>query len=371
MKLKKILFVLPTLSAGGSENYTFRFIKHNLKEFDFHVLSLNSERGDLYIQFENLNIPIYHQSLGYFNLKKMKSFYSLLKENNYDTICTFNGNFGGISLTIAKYAGVKNRLAFYRRSTNAFGNNVLKLLYNTFVSGLVRKNANIILSNSEAAFKNFHSDIYQKNKKYKVIRNGVSANDFNIARSKEEAREALGLDQNIFIIGHVGRYDPAKNHETIFKVIQKFKEDNDNVKVKFVFCGKGTDSEQFLNQLKVKGIEDIVVALGLRNDLPLVYKALDVFYFPSITEGQPNALIEAMISGLPVVTSNIPPILEALPEAASVSTLDPKNVNAAFKILKCFYNNDIDEILYQHQKWAILNFDPILRFNEFKNILSK
>lgn len=365
--MSKVLFILPTLSAGGAENYALRFIKHYLNDFEFHVLSVNENKGDLHEEFKSLNIKLLYQSIGYFDPKKTHVFYKLLKKYNYNVVVSFTGNFSGLPLTLAKYAGVKNRIVFHRRSTNAFGNNPIKLFYNKVSNLLLRKNATKILSNSETALKNFYGNTYQRNSKYKIIKNGVSAADFNSAISKEEARKKLDLPLNDFIIGHVGRYDPAKNHETIFKVIKQLKEQDKMFS--FVFCGKGTDSDLFSHELKKYGIQDVVIALGLISNVPVLYKALDVFYFPSITEGQPNALIEAMISGLPVVTSNIEPILDSLPDNAKELTLPPTDVLKASEALSFFLNNTVEKKKYVHQQWAIKNFDVTTNFNKFKKLL--
>lgn len=365
--MTKVLFILPTFSAGGAENYALRFIKHCRKDFDFHVLSVNQNEGDLENEFVALNIPMFYQSTGYFNLKKIKTFYKFFKKQEYDTIVSFTGNFSGLPLTIARYAGVKNRIVFHRRSTNAFGKNPIKLIYNKAANLLLRKNATIILSNSQAAFNNFYKYVYKNNPRYHIIKNGVDSNEFDILTSKQEARKLLKLPQERYIVGHVGRFDPAKNHQTIFEVIKCLKSSCDNMI--FVFCGRGTDSEAFQNQIKYHQLEDIVINLGMRRDLPLVYKSMDVFYFPSITEGQPNALIEAMISGLPVVTSKIPPVLEALPDEAGVMTIDPLDINAASDILERFYNQEIETSLYNYQDWAIQNFDVKTNFNEFRKLL--
>lgn len=365
----KILFILPTFSAGGAENYVLRFLKYYYKDFEYHILSVGLDQGDLHEEFKALKIPMFYQSVGYFDIKKISAFHKLLKKQKYDTIVSFTGNFSGLPLTIAKYTGVKNRIVFHRRSTNAFGRNPVKLAYNKTVNFLLRKNATLILSNSEAAFQNFYKNVYKNNSKYRVIKNGVNSIEFDIKMSKQEAREILGLQKERFIVGHVGRFDPAKNHETIFKVISNLKSSCKNMI--FVFCGKGTDNEAFKNKIKEYQLENVVLVLGMRRDLPLVYKSLDVFYFPSITEGQPNALIEAMMSGLPVVTSNIPSILEALPTQAESVSLEPLDFDVASKVLKDFYERNIDESLYIHQQWAKEKFDANERFNEFKSVLNK
>ena len=182
---QRILFILPTLHAGGAENYALRFINHYKDKYDFHVLSLNLNKGDLHQAFIMANVSVNYLSIGYFNFVKAFRFYKLLKKNKFNAICTFNGNFGGLPLFVAKIAKVKNRIAFYRRSTNAFGNNKFKLGYNKLANLLVRKNATSILSNSTFALKNFHEKYYKFDPRYIVISNGVNVIDFDIEITKE------------------------------------------------------------------------------------------------------------------------------------------------------------------------------------------
>ncbi|AWA28634.1 hypothetical protein HYN48_00240 [Flavobacterium magnum] len=364
---KKVLFLLPTLDAGGAENYALRVVNHYKDEFDFSVLSVKLRKGDLHDNFEKVGAKIFYMSIGYLDIKKVKAFYGFLKSEGFDTICTFNGNFGGLPIAIAKKAGIPNRMAFYRRSTNAFGNNFFKKKYNDFANFLIRKNATGILSNSQAAFDNFHKKYYRNDARYKVIPNGSDAAKFDISISKKEAAAKLGIDENTFIVGHVGRFDPAKNHNTIFKVAAKVISENPNVL--FLFCGKDTDSDVFKAKLKENGIIDNCITLGLRNDLEIVYKAMDVFYFPSVTEGQPNALIEAMLSDLPVITADIASISEALPENHQHMVFNPLEVNSVADLILDFSRKQIDENKFKCAAWARVKFDLDKNLNLFKELL--
>jgi len=140
----------------------------------------------------------------------------------------------------------------------------------------------------------------------------VKASEFaEYSEAKIQARTMLGLTSKGIIVGHVGRYDPAKNHETIFRVAAEVVKREPSVK--FVFCGKGTDSAAFRRRLDFHGIENQCIALGLQPNMPRVYRCFDVFYFPSVTEGQPNALIEAQLSKVPFIASNIPGIRDVVP----------------------------------------------------------
>ncbi|HEY0740167.1 MAG TPA: glycosyltransferase [Chryseosolibacter sp.] len=309
---KRVLFVLPTLHAGGAENYTLRFIRYFREDYDFSVMSLQKEKGDLHELFLNAGVRIHYNSLGYLDPIKWIRFFRFIKTGHFDVVCTMNGNFGGIPILISRLAGVRQRVAFYRRSTTAFSLSRLRLLYNQFVRNLVYRHATDILSNSAFAFKTFFIGLPQ-DQRFKVIPNGVEATQFDVAESQGESRALYRLPEEYFIIGHVGRFDPAKNHEFICKVARRLIKNQALVMI--VFCGKHTDSQKFIDLLHSFGLQGHYRTLGLQENVAQVLRTFDLFLFPSQTEGQPNALIEAMLAGLPILASNIEPIKEATPES--------------------------------------------------------
>ena len=176
----------------------------------------------------------------------------------------------------------------------------------------------------------------------------------------------LGLSKGGFIVGHVGRYDPAKNHETIFKVIESCKRLGLNVS--FLFCGKDSDGMDFISRLEFYDIHDRIYAIGLSHDLSLVYASMDLFYFPSLTEGQPNALLEAMIAGIPFVAADISAIREALPEFAYERLVSPLDVQSAVDKIKKEMVQQWDKTP-QLQRWAVERYDPIRHYKHFIRIL--
>src|SRR5699024_9011143 len=117
---------------------------------------------------------VIYQSISYLNIGKFYQLYKWLKKENLDVVCTLNGNFGGIPLTVARLAGTHNRIAWHRRSTDAFGNNPFKKLYNKFVNQLLRWNATSILSNSNFALQNFYGRYRKNDPRFQVIYNSVN-----------------------------------------------------------------------------------------------------------------------------------------------------------------------------------------------------
>ena len=368
------MFILPSFHAGGTENYAWRFIKYYNEKHElnvrWYVWSVLNEKGDLEINFLDEGCNTKTISLGYANPKSMLKFYHWIRKNNIKTVVNFNGNFGGMSMWVALLAGVPVRIVWYRRSTNAFKSSLIKNLYNNISKFLVYKYSTQILSNSFAAFDYFFRIYkYEKDNRFRVIPNGVNLNEFIFSGSKFDARSILGIPMDKYVIGHVGRFDPAKNHETLFKVIQKLTTVNNDFI--FLFCGKDTDGQQFNSKLKEYGISDYVISLGLSNQLNVVYKSMDLFVFPSITEGQPNALLEAIISGLPFFASDIIPIKELVPEFSFKYLFPPNEVDKILSLIIAELNGSID----RHDQIKIKNtmidsYNQEKHYNSFAKIIN-
>ena len=359
--------MLPSFHAGGTENYALRFIRYVSKnDLKWFVWSVLAERGDLHKDFEAAGCLIKYRSLGYLNPCKALQFALWLNKNKIHTVVNFNGNFAGLSMWLAKIVGIPKRVVWYHRSSNAFAEEFFKNKYNQWANTLVRRHASHIMSNSQTALDYFFGDYIKGDARFKVIPNGVNAAEYRTAKTKEEARAMLGLPKDVFIVGHVGRYDPAKNHETIFKVIESCKRSGLNVS--FLFCGKDSDGTDFSSRLEFYDIKDRLYAIGLSQDMALVYASMDLFYFPSLTEGQPNALLEAMIAGIPFVAADISAIREAVPEFAYERLVSPMDVEAAVvQIMKEMHQQG--ENTKQIKDWAIERYNPIRHYEYFKNIL--
>lgn len=103
-KIVKVLFIVPSLDPGGIETYLLRFLKfiHKDEAIKPYLLVRNLNKGALYDQYEALEIPIYFQPLGYFNLKNIKYYFNLFKKQQFDTVCDFNANFAGMPIWLSK-----------------------------------------------------------------------------------------------------------------------------------------------------------------------------------------------------------------------------------------------------------------------------
>lgn len=117
--------------------------------------------------------------------------------------------------------------------------------------------------------------------------------------TREEKRKELGLPQDAFVLLSVGELNENKNHEVIIRAIGRIPYEN----IYYLVAGEGQKRDNLLELARQSGLDGHVRLLGYRTDIAELHRAADVFCFPSIREGLGLAAIEAMASGLPVITS--------------------------------------------------------------------
>lgn len=136
----------------------------------------------------------------------------------------------------------------------------------------------------------------------RILNNGVDMSEFQKPLDRNAKRNALNVPQDAFVIAHVGRFDPIKNHEFLVKVFQQVKKKKPEAFLLMV--GRGETEEKVRNQLEGAGLADSYRILHDRTDVAEILQACDAAVFPSFSEGLPLALIEMQAAGLPCVASN-------------------------------------------------------------------
>lgn len=358
--MKKVCFLIPTIDAGGIETYVLRFIRYSAGRLNITVVVRNGKRrGELLDDYMKTGVELRFMSLGYINIVKMRNYLHFFKSQKFDTVCDFNGNFSGETLFLAKISGIDNRVAFYRSSSNHFKNTILNNVFNFISNKLVQKFATNILANSLAGLKFFFTEKkVQKDDRFQVIKNGIEQTTIEIKADKSLILQELNIPENNFIIAHSGRFDKSKNHLSMLEVAGKVISKNPNIY--FLFCGRNTEQLQSLvNQFN---ISKNVRLLGYRNDVLKIVKNSDLFFFPSITEGQPNALIEALMMGKPIVASNIEAIKECLPESLYNRLAEPYDIDGFVSLIENTFKSPHES---DYSNWAKKEFSASVNFEKF------
>lgn len=119
--------------------------------------------------------------------------------------------------------------------------------------------------------------------------------------TRQEIRNKLGIPERKIILMSVGELTKRKNHMAVIEALACLKEYD----ILYVVCGDGPMKARLRARAEELGIRDRVKLLGFRKDIAELHKMADIFVFPSLQEGLPVALMEAMASGLPIVASRI------------------------------------------------------------------
>jgi glycosyltransferase involved in cell wall biosynthesis len=112
-----------------------------------------------------------------------------------------------------------------------------------------------------------------------------------------------------------------------------------NLPLHFIVVGTGEMKDKLAELALSLKVQDRVHFIGIRNDIPEILRASDIFLFTSLYEGFPNALLEAMAARLPVVTTNFNGVDELVENGFNGIVVPINDVNAAFTALKFYIDN--------------------------------
>jgi glycosyltransferase involved in cell wall biosynthesis len=163
--------------------------------------------------------------------------------------------------------------------------------------------------------------------KIRVIHNGVDVNKFKPAADKRRVKTELGFNPDDLAIVSVGRLYARKGLFTLIEsmpvVIKRFPT------AKFIISGKGQSDEmhKLIAHAERLGVKNNIVFTGYYPDkkLPLLYQAADVFAFSTFYEHHPFAVLEALATGLPVVTTTVGGIPETINSGKNGFLVEPFN----------------------------------------------
>ena len=141
--------------------------------------------------------------------------------------------------------------------------------------------------------------------RFSVLNNAIDLSSFrHTEEQRTEVKNMLQV-QGKSVFGHVGRFTEAKNHPFLIEAFRIITETLPDAQLMLV--GRGETEGAIRHLVKEKGLEDSVHFLGVRDDIPQIMAAMDVFLFPSIQEGLGIVAIEAQASGLPCLVSDALP----------------------------------------------------------------
>ena len=344
MKPIKILQIFTVLNKGGAEtnlmNY-YRNMERNEFQMDFLV---HRENGFFEQEILNSGSKIYR--LPPILPWKLKEYKRAVKDffdqhSDYDII---HGQCSELGVFIYEEAKRRNIPVIIAHAHNNRMDRDKKLVFRLLWKKRMRKSINAYFTCGKEAAENLFgkklaSKSYQMN-------NAIEVENFKFNSSiRDSKRKELGADEFYNII-NIGRFNSQKNQLFLLDVLAEIIKKNTNYKLFLV--GDGELKTQILEKIKKLKIERNVELLGIRNDIPELLQAMDVFLFPSLFEGLPVSLVEAQATGIKcVISDGVPAEAVLIPENVTIISLKKSAEQWAQKILeiKDFQRKDVSEII--------------------------
>jgi glycosyltransferase involved in cell wall biosynthesis len=140
-------------------------------------------------------------------------------------------------------------------------------------------------------------------KKLVTIENGIILQNYQITIDRTAKRQELNLPESGSIVGVIARLEPVKGVTFLLKaapaILAKYPD------TLFLIVGDGSEKDSLIQESRDLGITDNVFFTGVRHDVPQLLKLFNIYVLPSISEGLPMGLLEAMAAGCPVVATSV------------------------------------------------------------------
>lgn len=194
------------------------------------------------------------------------------------------------------------------------------------VDRALRRADDLLITESEASRRFLLGRLGYPKERVKTIYNGVDIARWPASKlERRRKRLELRLDHEDVLVGCVGRLDAQKGHSVLIDAMDRLR---DSHKVRCVIIGDGPLRGRLEAQIRRLNLERSVWLLGERDDVVSWLSAFEAFVLPSLWEGLPNALLEAMAIGLPVVASDVDGVPEVVTSGHNGLLAPPRDPRA-------------------------------------------
>jgi len=330
-KKRKILYIVTQSEWGGAQTYIYDLAENLSPElFDIHVASGQSNTSELTNKLIAKHIPSYQlqhlkRSINVIkDLRAIYEIYKLIKKINPDVVHLNSSKVSIVGSIAARFSGVPHIIYTAHGWVFNEPNSKLKNLFYYLSEKITAHLKDDIICVSE-----FDKQVAERRKitpKHKLIAilNGVDLKklhfyDKDTARDLLSQKIKLELSLNQPIIGTIGNLYKTKGHAYLIDAAVKLPN------YLFIILGEGPEREHLENLIKKHRLSDRFIMPGSIKNGYQYLKAFDIFVLPSVKEGLPYTILEAIAAAMPIVATNVGGIPEILTKE---NLIPPRDVSA-------------------------------------------
>ena len=351
----KVIQVMPNFALAGAEIMCENLVYElRRKDIEVVVVSLFNQRSAITERLEKNGVKLIYldKKLG-LDLSIVGKLCKIFKQENPDVVHTHR-YATQYAIPAAMRAGIKRRVHTVHNIAKKENGRLGRLLNKWFF----KRHHVIPVALSSIIQDSIVEEYKIKKNKVPIIFNGI---DLSKCQTKTDYEV-----QEKFKILHVGRFMEQKNHKGLIDAFDIFHQKYQNGVLQLI--GDGELKEEIEKLVNEKGLTESVEFLGLQENVHQYLSAADIFTLPSLYEGVPMTLIEAMGTGLPIVATNVGGIPDMLKngESAILTEIDSEQIAKSFSILA----DDVEKrkSLGEKAKIASVNFSARIMTEKYIEI---
>ena len=307
------------MQPGGAEVRFLELVKHLCpEEFRVDVCALSGLAGSLDTEVrahggDVIPLPLDGRFPGRFR--------RMLRRGRYRVVHSHVLYTSGAILALAASAGVPMRIAHFRAMHDGRRPTLRRHVQRSVMRWLIDRFATDIVACGEGAMDAVWRAGWRTDPRCRVIYNSVDSARFAGRVDRNGVRADLGIPRAARLFVHVGNQVAEKNHPRLLAIFAEMTRMSSSAWL--VLAGAGTDDPEgpTARGVRQRGLQNRVVVLGLRDDVPRLLKAADALLLPSWAEGLPGVVLEACAAGVPVLASDLPGVREIASRLALVRYL--------------------------------------------------
>jgi len=366
---RKILYIITQTEWGGAQKYVFDLATHLTEEFDITVatgtdgssrelLDKLASAGIKNFTFKHLkrDISLWHDILAVLEIAKF------LRQNDFDIVHLNSTKSGVIGALAAWWNRIQSKIIYTAHGWTFleplhFYKHWLYLMMEKISAQL--RDYTIVLSEKEKQIALQYGTA--KPNAISVIANGLDLANLQFF-TKEEARQKLNLDQNQIIIGTIANLYKTKGLKYLLEATKE-------LNAKLLIIGEGPERKNLEEKTKQEILTDKIILAGSIKEAANLLPAFDIFVLPSVKEGFPYTLLEAMAAGLPIIATNVGAITEILENQKTGLIVPPADLQTLAEAIASFIKNpEQARQLGASAKETVKKFDLAITVEKTKNI---
>jgi len=295
---RKIAFVFTSMPVGGAEDFALGVGPHLAPDSEAHYVCLR-ERGRLGEEAAAAGRPVHLVpvfSSRWITPWAVRRFAAWLRRENIAVVHSQTHHAHVFATKAAKLLGIPS-VVHQQKTLEELRPRRRRL----FRACLDRASHVVALSARTAT--DLAGAFAVPAEKISVVPNGIERSVFRPSPDRAALRRELGLPDDVLLAASIGRLHRHKNHETTIEAVALAR--RQGIRLAAVLVGEGAQRAELENLARARGVADAVLFAGARRPVLPWLQVPDVFVLPSVWEGQPLALWQAVACGIPVLASRI------------------------------------------------------------------